>query len=137
MTDQKLRFYIEWPEALSEDQSRTIAADLGQLDGATAELVTENALGGLELIISTIMIAMATRTGEKIVDTLWDAIKAMRKSTAVPASEITLRCTWAGGETKLLLPLDDDAVIGQRLRQLAALTAAETTEQSDPPAGRP
>jgi hypothetical protein len=121
MPQEDLRFYIDWSEALSESQSLAIASDLAKLDAATAELQTEKALGGLELVVSTIVVAMLKRTGEKIVDALWDAIRALRKSTTVPTATITLRATWENGEIRLVLPLDNEAVIAEQLTHLAAL----------------
>jgi len=117
---------IEWEGSLSDDEAHTIASDLkSAVPEGSVEILTENALGGLKLVISTIVIAMATKMGEKIVEAVSSGIKSLRKSgVSEGCKNVTLNVTWDGGQTKIVLPLNNEDELKRRLNALGELISS-------------
>lgn len=116
---------IEWEGELSEHEISAISSDLQSVGESSVEIQTEKALEGMELVVSTIVIAMATRVGEKIVDAVWSGIKAL--STARLANKpktLGLKTTWNNGEVRIKLPLDDQEQVKKLLDALNKLISA-------------
>jgi hypothetical protein len=116
---------IEWEGELSEQEISAISSDLRSLAESSVEIQTEKALEGMELVVSTIVIAMATRVGEKIVDAVWSCIKAL--STAGLENKpktLGLKTTWNNGEVKIKLPLDQQEQVKKLLDALNKLISA-------------
>lgn len=113
---------VNWEGTLSDEESRAIADNLRSVPQGTAELHTENALSGLELLINTILIAMATKAGEKIVEAALFVIALLRNvGAAKNLKTVTLNVTWDNGQTKIDLPLDDEEKLKRRLLALGEL----------------
>ena len=116
------RILIEWESELSEKEALAISSILPSVSDGSVELQTEKMLGGLELIITTIIISMATRVGEKIVDAMWPIIKSLSKSiSSSDRKTITLTASWDGGEVKVTLPLEQEGELKRRLNAIGEL----------------
>ena len=116
---------IEWEGSLVDDEAHALAFDLkSAIPEGSVEIQTEKALGGMELVISTIVIAMATKVGEKIVEALSSGIKSLRKAgVSKDCKNVTLNVTWDGGQTKIVLPLNNEDELKSRLNALGELIA--------------
>lgn len=100
---------IEWEGNEFEEDIQDVSSCIGAIAGATVEVQVERSLGGLEIVVYTIVISMATRVGEIVVDSLSSAIdRVLSVSSAKEKKSLTINAVWEGGEIRIVLPLDSD-----------------------------
>ncbi|WP_319574538.1 hypothetical protein [uncultured Desulfobacter sp.] len=116
------RLKIEWEGELSDEDVDTITDELTRNSDVVVQVGTEKSLAGIDLIISTIVIAMATKAGEKLMQAAWSAIASLRKTPGAEKTKtVTIDAEWEGGKTTIKLPLGDARDIKKQLLDLTNL----------------